>query len=99
MILDNKVILEKIREYFQNPIGAPDLPRYIVGVWGIRRRKSFKTAAEIEAEKQIHGAIFNTERLEDLRALLFVLQNNEVKDLRLYQITPQRIVYLLGVKV
>ncbi len=102
MKLDNKVILEKIREFFHDPVGLPDLPGYIVAVWKLRKRTDFKTAAELEEEKHIHGAIFNTGKLEDLRALYFILRNPEVKDLQLYQITPERIVFLieyLGVKL
>ncbi|AGB04099.1 hypothetical protein AciM339_0234 [Aciduliprofundum sp. MAR08-339] len=101
MILDNRVILEKIRAFFQNPVGFPDLPRYIVAVWRVSRTDDFKTAEELITEKTITGAIFNTERMDDLRGLYFILTREDIIDLRLYQITPQRIAFLLemlGVK-
>ncbi len=75
-----------------DPTGFPDLPNYIVAVWRVSRTDDFKTAEELITEKILTGAIFNTERMEDLRRLYFILTREDVTDLRLYQITPQAVV-------
>ena len=101
MKVDKAQILENIQKFFRDPVGLPNLPKYMVGTWKTVRDKDFKTAEELEEEKEAQGAIFNTEKLEDIRSLYFILRNPEVKDLRLYQITPERIIFLmeyLGVK-
>jgi len=102
MILNNRVILEKIRAFFQNPVSLPDLPEYIVAQWQIIRDIDFKTAEELEEERLKHGAIFKTSNIEDLRQLYILLTHKEVKKLKLYQITPEKIIFLiefLGVRV
>lgn len=103
MKLDNRVILEKLRAYFSDPLMLPDLPDYIVATWRTVWDRDFKTAEELEEEKEVQGAIFNTSKIDDLKTLYVLLRRNaEVKDLRLYQITPERIVFLLeymGVKL
>lgn len=96
MILNNRAVLEKIRAFFHNPVGFPDLPDYIVAQWKFKRDDDFKTAEELDNEKHLHGAIFKTSNLEDLRQLYMLLTHSEVRNLRLYQITPERIVFLLG---
>ena len=98
MRLDNKRVLEKIREYFQNPFGFADLPHYIVASWRIIQdyQSEFKSADELlAAAEETHGAIFNTQKIEDVRDLYILLTSKEVKELRLYQITPERVVFLL----
>lgn|GEM_PF-4145738 len=92
LILNNKVVMEKVRKYCMDPTGFPDLPNYIVAVWRVSRTDDFKTAEELITEKILTGAIFNTERMEDLRRLYFILTREDVTDLRLYQITPQAVV-------
>lgn len=105
MILDNKVILEKIREFFSNPQGFPDLPHYIVATWQVTQEENedFRTADELlAATEETQGAIFNTQKIEDVKDLYILLTSKELKELRLYQITPVSIVFLLeylGVKV
>ena len=102
MKLNNKIVLEKIREYFMNPTGIPDLPSYIVATWKIREREYFKTALDVEKEEITHGAIsthgeiFKMSEIGDVRHLYFLLVNPEIEDLRLYQITPTQIVLLLS---
>ncbi len=97
MRLDNKVILEKLQAYFSDPVGFPDLPDYIVALWKVTRDKEFKTAEELVEEEEMppQGVIFNTHNLDDLRALYFLLRNPEIRDLQLYQITPQGIIFLM----
>ncbi len=78
-----------------DPTGIPDLPRYIVALWRIERHMDFKTGEELKEDERQHGAIFKTEYLNDLRELYFLLTSSEVKELKLYQITPERIVFLI----
>ena len=91
MKLDNTRVLEKIREYFQDPEGFPDLPDYIVALWRLEPTDDFKTAERLEPRQ--HGQIYRTTNIQELQELYFVLR--KAKDVRLYQITPQRIAFLL----
>ena len=80
MILENEKVLQRIREFFSDPRGFVDLPHYLLATW--------------EIHHTTQGAIYNTQNLQDLQALYFIL-TSEVKELRIYSVTPQKIAFLI----
>ncbi len=84
MILDKDRVLEKIREYFKDPLEPPDLPNYILLTWTYDDHESFKTADKICTGSSVYGRIFDTTSIEEIRKLYLFLTSDSISVVRIY---------------